>query len=227
MVVFWIVLALGAVLGAAVLVLALGYVNHYVFTRRELERSAQLAAWAAEHGWTHRTRAWQTSPHPWTPAAAERAGVDGDPQVDHVLEGEQDGLPIVVLQAWTPRRDHDTPPMREVRGRVDLPLACAPVLINPERRRPERRVHLLDDELDERWWIESDDAVAADELLLGAHAHLRATVLPPGWRVTIDGRGPAAVWRGELTPTAAEGVCDLLVGLAEALPEPARRPAER
>ena len=135
----------------------------------------------------------------------------------------------VALRAWTAVAR----PVRTGGGTtpVDLPLACAPVLINPERRRPERRVHLLDDELDERWWIESDDAVAADELLLGAHAHLRATVLPPGWRVTIDGRGPAVVCRGDLTPTAAENVRDLLVGLAAAAPEamitPSRAPGTR
>jgi hypothetical protein len=111
-----------------------------------------------------------------------------------------------------------------VRAFLARPWRGESVVINPERRSPERRVHLLDDELDERWWVESADPAGADELLLGAHELLRRTALPAAWRVIVEPTGLHVRWRGELTGHAAEQVADLLVGLAEAASDPVRTP---
>ena len=134
---------------------------------------------------------------------------------------------MLLTERRHPAPDSESSGWTDVRGSVHLPLTCTPVVINPGVRRPERRVHLLDDDLDARVWVEADDPVAADELLLGAHDLLRTATLPPAWRVTIDRSGPCVSWTGELTGHAAARAADLLVGLAEALPDDALRAPAR
>lgn len=208
----------GSVLVVALLSVALCWVVATYRRARTRERMAELGGWADRHGWTYRTRDWVLRGHPWVDRTAESSGVDGDRRADHVLESERDGVRVLLTERYHPPRDSESRGWTEVRGSVDLRLRCGTVVINPDARRPERRVHLLDDDLDARLWVEADDPVAADELLLGAHDLLRGTTLPAGWRVTIDTRGPAVSWCGELTGHAAGRAADLLVGLAEALP---------
>ena len=225
---FLVVLAMvGSVLVVGLLYLALCWVVAAFARARVRSRTAALGSWAEQHGWTYRTRAWVLRGHPWVDHTAESAGVDGDPLAEHVLETERDGLPVLLTERRHPAPDRESSGWSEVRGSVDLPLTCTPVVINPRVRRPERRVHLLDDDLDARVWVEADDPVAADELLLGAHDLLRTATLPPAWRVTIDRSGPRVSWTGELTGHAAAGAADLLVGLAEALPDDALRAPAR
>ena len=225
---FLVVLAMvGSVLVVGLLYLALCWVVAACARARIRSRTAALGSWAEQHGWTYRTRAWVLRGHPWVDHTAESAGVDGDPLAEHVLETERDGLPVLLTERRHPAPDRESSGWTEVRGSVDLPLTCTPVVINPGVRRPERRVHLLDDDLDARVWVEADDPVAGDELLLGAHDLLRTAKLPPAWRVTIDRSGPRVSWTGELTGHAAAGAADLLVGLAEALPDDALRAPAR
>jgi hypothetical protein len=151
---------------------------------------------------------------------------------EHVLETARDGLPVLLTERRHPAHDSESSGWTEVRGSVDLPLTCTAVVVNPGVRRPERRVHLLDDDLDARVWVEADDPAAADELRLGAHDLLRTTTLPPAWRIMINRAGPRVSWIGELTAHASGQVADLFVGLAAALPddalrEPARAPGTR
>ncbi len=217
----------GSVLVVGLLYLALCWVVAAFARARVRSRTAALGSWAEQHGWTYRIRAWVLRGHPWVDHTAESAGVDGDPLAEHVLEAERDGLPVLLTERRHPAPDSESSGWTDVRGSVHLPLTCTPVVINPGVRRPERRVHLLDDDLDARVWVEADDPVAADELLLGAHDLLRTATLPPAWRVTIDRSGPCVSWTGELTGHAAARAADLLVGLAEALPDDALRAPAR
>jgi hypothetical protein len=211
----FVVVVVGGLLGAALLLVAMAYVNTAYQRSRVRSRVEDLGTAAARRGWTYRTRAWVLSGHPWTGHAAEDAGVDGDRDVDHVLETTRRGHRVVLAERQ--RREGDSS-YTEVHGRLDMPLRGPIVELNPAQRTPSRRVHLLDDELDARWWVESGDAAGADELLLGAHDLLRRATLPSAWRVTIGHGGPRVQWRGELTGHAADGVADLLAGLAEAVP---------
>lgn len=222
----------GSVLVVGLLYLALCWVVAAFARDRVRVRTSTLEGWAEQHGWTYRTRAWVLRGHPWVDHTAESAGVDGDPLAEHVLETERSGLRLLLTERRHPAPDSESRGWTEVRGSLDLPLRCRTVTINPGARRPERRVHLLDDDLDARVWVEADDPVEADELLVGAHDLLRATTLPSAWRVTIDRAGPGVSWTGELTGHTAERVADLLLGLAEALPddalrEPTRAPGTR